>query len=94
MIFAIAKPSIHGHQIPKCDILIFEQVGARETRVHEGLLQMFLHGPAYPEPRWVTFGRFIGSADTWDEMRDVLRTINVRKKRIAMVPAVSVGGLL
>lgn len=94
MIFAVTNPSLHGHRIPKCDILIFEKVSTRETRVHEGLLQILMHGPAYPEPQWLTFGRLIGSAPTWNDMRDVLKTVNVRRKRIAMVPAVSVGGLL
>jgi len=93
MVFAVSKPSLHGHRLPKCDILIFEKVSTRETRIHEGLLQIFMDGSAYQEPQWVTFGRLIGSADTWDGMRDVMRTINVRKKRIATVPASSLGGL-
>lgn len=91
MIFAVAKPSIHGRRVKKCDILIFEQVRARETRVHEGLFQIFLDGPAYSTPQWVTFGRLIGSAETWWGMSAVLAGINVRKQRVLMVPAI--GGL-
>lgn len=93
MIFAVAQPSLHGRRFKKCDILIFEQVSTRESRVHEGLLQMFMHGPAYPEPQWVTLGRLLGSAETWDEMREVMRAIDVKRRRIAMIPAWPIGGL-
>jgi hypothetical protein len=91
MIFAVEKPSINGHRFKKADILIFEHVSGRLTRVHEGLFQVFMDGPAYPEPQWVTFGRLLGSAETWWGLSSALTGIDVRKKRVLMVPAI--GGL-
>jgi hypothetical protein len=87
MIWAITEPVSGGRRIPHCDVLVWEQVSTRPSRCHEGLLQLFLEGPAYPRGEWVTFGRLLFQAATWPEMKQLLRHESVSGKQIVFVPA-------
>lgn len=88
MIWAITDPVIGGRRIPQCDVLVWEQVSTRPSRCHDGLLQLFLEGPASPRGTWVTFGRLLYQAATWPEMERLLRQDTlINGKQIIMIPA-------
>jgi hypothetical protein len=86
MIWAITHPVIGGTRMP-CDVLIWEQTSANPSRCHDGLLQIFLQGAAYPDGEWVTFGWLLCQAETWEDMTRLLRQHPVHGKRVLLAPA-------
>ena len=87
MIWAVEKPTIGGKRVPQCDVFVWEQVSAAPSRCREGLLQIFIKGPAYPTGQWITFGKLLASAETWDEMQTKLQAHRLAGKRVVLAPA-------
>lgn len=87
MIWAVTHPTIAGKPVPQCDVLVWEQVSTAPSRCREGLLQIFMKGRACPAGQWITFGAFLASAETWDEMQAKLQAHRLAGKRVVLAPA-------